>query len=100
MASDYTYAVLKTKIDEIAARMATNLTRVATGRTQVDSAVADLAQMGAAYTQTLAEIDAGLAANPANIAWQAISAEKNLLVAEFIAQKNDVDVLKAKMDVK
>ena len=93
-----TFAELKTAIDSIAGRMAQNTVRVNTGRDQVSAAVIDLTAMGTAYTQVLAEVDAGVAANPSNAAWKNLQAEKDILVAEFGVQKTETETLKAAMD--
>lgn len=93
-----TFANAKTKIDEIASRMATNATRVKTAQTQVDAAVTDLNQMGAAYSQVVQDINAELAADPNNDAWKALKAEKDLLVSEFTTQKTSATALKTAMD--
>lgn len=88
-----TFTEAKNTLDEIAKRSNRNRERVASARTQLQTAATDLAAMPGAYSAFVAELNAAAAANPGSQAWQLALTEKNLMVADFQALKAEVDAL-------
>ena len=79
------FADIKAGLDEIAQRIRSNNSRMATAKQSTSQALSDLDAMPAAYTPLIQEIDAQAAANPTVEAWILAKSEKDLLVAEFNA---------------
>jgi hypothetical protein len=81
------FAETKDGLGVIAARVRTNVRRVAQGKTEMTAVLADLVQMETDYSALIANIDAAAAASPSDPALINAKAEKGLLVAEFLATK-------------
>lgn len=67
-------------------------------RNLIAQAASLLAAMPTTYGTTVAAIDAGVVANPENAAWLNLKAEKDLVVANFMAVKAEADALKTAVD--
>ena len=80
-----TYTTTKATLDEIAARSEQARKRLEQARATVDAVVVELGAMGSAYTAFIAQLDADATANSGNQAWQIAKAEKDQLVADFMA---------------
>lgn len=92
------YYKAKAALDEIAARIQRNNTRMIAAGTQITTAVNDLGDMVADYSTIVTEIDAMAANNPDDGVWQATKAEKDKLVAEFTAEQTAAQAKKAAFD--
>lgn len=88
-----TYTTTKATLDEIAQRSEQNRKRLEQARATIAAAVSDLTAMQSAYSGFATQLNTDAAANPANDAWQVAKAEKDQLVADFQALKNEADAL-------
>lgn len=93
-----TFTEAKVLLDEIAQRTTTNSKRIAQAGAQLSAAQGDLAAMQTAYSAQVTEINAQVAANPDDPAWQALGAERTQLQSDFVALKTTVDAKKAAFD--
>jgi hypothetical protein len=80
-----TYTQTKATLDEIAVKSESNRKRLVDARAAVASVEAALQTMQNQYSAFIAEVEADALANPADPAWQAAKAEKDRLVADFLA---------------
>lgn len=80
-----TFTETKATLDEIAVKSETNRKNLAAARASVAGVEAALQTMVNQYSAFIAQVDADAAANPGDAAWQNALAEKNRLVADFIA---------------
>lgn len=78
-----TYSGLRTTALEIINRIQANRQRLDGAKASVTVSKSDLDNMATAYTQFVTDVNAYLAANPSDVAAQALKAEKDALVAEF-----------------
>jgi t-SNARE complex subunit (syntaxin) len=88
-----TFTEAKTALDEIAERSTRNKQRVDQAKALLSQVQTDLSTMATAYTAIIADIDAAAVANPTNAAWETAKAEKDQLVADFLALQTEVDAL-------
>lgn len=93
-----TYTQAKAKLDEIATRSETNRLRLARARELLSEAEIDLASMSSTYTTFVGELEAAVAANPTDNAWQGAGAEKDQMVADFLALRTRAVNLIAAVD--
>jgi hypothetical protein len=82
---DYTYSQIKTGLDEISGRIVSNRNQLASAKAQIATAEGALGGMAVQYTPLVQAVDQALAAEPENPALAAAKAEKDKLVAEFLA---------------
>jgi hypothetical protein len=80
-----TYTQTKATLDEIAVKSETQRKSLVNARSAVASVEAALQTMQNQYSAFIAEVEADALANPADPAWQAAKAEKDRLVADFLA---------------
>lgn len=89
-----TYATQKTALTEIAGRIVQNRQRLARCQQEAVTAESDLGAMVTVYGSIVADIDADLAASPGDTALQVLKADKDKLVAEFVALAEDATTMK------
>lgn len=80
-----TFSQIKTGLDAISSRIVANRAKVHSVRANLVDVSADLTQMGTDYGTFVTDVDAALAASPNDVALQNAKAEKDRLVAEFLA---------------
>jgi hypothetical protein len=80
-----TYTQTKATLDEIAVKSETQRKSLVNARSAVASVEAALQTMQNQYSAFIAEVETDALANPTDPAWQAAKAEKDRLVADFLA---------------
>jgi len=88
-----TYTATKAALDEIAERTVRNTQRVDQAKALLTQVQTDLSTMVTAYTTIIDELEAEVAAAPGDVAWETAKAEKDKLVADFLALQTEVDSL-------
>ena len=82
-----TFAEAKTALDDISSVISSRRKELKSILQQATINVAALAALQTDFAALLADVNANLAANPADVAYQQQKAEKDLLVQEFLALK-------------
>ena len=82
-----TFTEAKFALDAIAKRTTSNMSQIKQARDILAGVVANLASMQSEYTQMVTDIDAA----PSDTAWNALKAEKNKLVADFLVVKTEAE---------
>ena len=85
MATSYT--TTKAALNEIAQRTEGNRKALDNAKAAIAAALADLTAMQTQYAGIVSDLDASATANPTDPAWQAAKHEKDLMVADFQAQR-------------
>lgn len=80
-----TFTQTKATLDEIAVKSESNRKSLVNARAAVASVEAALQTMVNQYSAFVAEVDVDALANPADAAWQNAKAEKDRLIADFMA---------------
>lgn len=89
-----TFTEAKFALDAIAKRTTSNMSQVKQARDILSGVVTNLANMQTEYTQLVADINAA----PSDAAWNALKAEKDKLVADFLAVKAEAEAKLAAVD--
>ena len=93
-----TYSEAKAYLDEIAAKNTAAKQSLRTNKAGVTNVKAVLATMPAQYASVIADIAVGLAAAPADRAWQVADAEAKQMVADFVALQSTAGEMVAALE--
>ena len=86
----YDFAGLKVRLANVAQDIDSQRQRFDQAKAAIVACNTTLGAMPTTYGAVIADVDAGAAANPADVAWQNAKAEKDLFVLNFQALKATV----------
>ena len=87
------YTQVKATLDELSGRSEGNRKKLLRAKALIAEVRADTNAMATNYTDLISEINTAAAANPNNNAWQLALAEKNQMVTDFQAVRDDAIAL-------
>lgn len=93
-----TFSTAKVGLDEIAARIQQHRKALENAKAGISSAKAALDGMATTYGQLVGDIDAAVTADPEDVAWANLKAEKDNLVAEFVTLTGTAGSMKTALD--